>query len=88
LRAIQENFEEGYVKKKKSGNEGECLSILRGAKKGFNGRKTQQMPKVNTKKKKSSFMSFGMSRIKLLVSSKFFRFIIHQRKLDLHYDLC
>jgi hypothetical protein len=31
LRAIQENFEEGYVKK--SGNEGECLSILRGAKK-------------------------------------------------------
>jgi len=50
LRAIQENFEEGYVKKK-SGNEGECLSILRGAKKkGFNGRKTQQMPKVNTKK--------------------------------------
>jgi len=52
LRAIQENFEEGYVKK--SGNEGECLSILRGAKKkkkkGFNGIKTQQMPKFNTKK--------------------------------------
>jgi len=32
LRVIQENFEEGYVKAKKSGNEGECLSILRGAK--------------------------------------------------------
>jgi hypothetical protein len=32
LRAIQENFEEGYVKAKKSGNEGECLSILRGVK--------------------------------------------------------
>ena len=53
LRAIQENFEEGYVKKK-SGNEGECLSILRGAKKGFNGRKTQHMPKVNTKKNQVS----------------------------------
>jgi len=40
LRAIQEIFEEGYVKKKqrkkeekrKSGMEGGCLSILRGAK--------------------------------------------------------
>jgi len=34
LRVIQENFEEGYVKakKKKSGMEGECLSILRWAK--------------------------------------------------------
>jgi hypothetical protein len=38
LRAIQENFEEDYVKakkkkkKKRSGMEGECLSILRGAK--------------------------------------------------------
>jgi hypothetical protein len=31
LRAIQENFEEGYVKAK-SGMEGGCLSILRGAK--------------------------------------------------------
>jgi hypothetical protein len=35
LRVIQENFEEGYVKakkKKKSGMEGECLSILKRAK--------------------------------------------------------
>ena len=36
LRAIQEIFEEDYVKKKKrkkkSGMEGGCLSILRGAK--------------------------------------------------------
>ena len=37
LRALQEIFEEGYVKKKKeekrkSGMEGGCLSILRGAK--------------------------------------------------------
>jgi len=38
LRAIQENFEEGYVKvkkkkeRKKSGMEGECLSILTWAK--------------------------------------------------------
>jgi hypothetical protein len=37
LRALQEIFEEGYVKKKQeekrqSGMEGECLSILRGAK--------------------------------------------------------
>jgi hypothetical protein len=37
LRVIQENFEEGYVnikkkEKRKSGMEGECLSILRGAK--------------------------------------------------------
>ena len=47
-------------------------------KRGFNGRKTQQMPKVNTKK--SSFMSFGVSRIKPLVSSKVFRSIIHHRK--------
>ena len=33
LRAIQEIFEEDYVKKeRKSGMEGGCLSILRGAK--------------------------------------------------------
>jgi hypothetical protein len=40
LRALQEIFEEGYVKKRKkkkeekrkSGMKGECLSILRGAK--------------------------------------------------------
>jgi hypothetical protein len=32
VRAIQENFEEGYVKEKKNGMEGECLSILRGTK--------------------------------------------------------
>jgi len=35
LRVIQENFEEGYVKAKKkrrSGMEGECISILRRAK--------------------------------------------------------
>jgi len=31
LRAIQENFEEGYVKAK-SGIEGGCLSVLRWAK--------------------------------------------------------
>jgi deoxyribodipyrimidine photolyase len=48
-------------------------------KRSFNGKKTQQMPKVNTKKK-SSFMSFGVSRIKSLVSSKKIRLVIHQRK--------
>ena len=57
-------------------------------KRGFNGRKTQQMPKVNTKKKKSSFMSFGVSRIKPLVSSKFLDSLFIREKLDLHYDLC
>jgi hypothetical protein len=43
LRALQEIFEEGYVKikkkkeeKRKSGMEGECLSILRRAKGGHN----------------------------------------------------
>jgi len=44
--------------------EGECPI---NSKKGE--RRTQQMPKVNTKKK-SSFMSFGVSKIKPLVSSK------------------
>jgi hypothetical protein len=86
LRAIQENFEEGYVKAKKSGNEGECLSILRGAKEVSMEERHNKCQKSTPKK--SSFMSFGVSRIKPLVSSKFFRFIIHQRKLDLHYDLC
>jgi hypothetical protein len=56
----------GYVKKKKR-MEGECLSILRRAKE-VSIKERQQMPKVNTKK--SSFMSFGISMIKPLVSSK------------------
>jgi hypothetical protein len=47
--------------------EGECLSILRRAKE-VSIKERQQMPKVNTKK--SSFMSFGVSMIKPLVSSK------------------
>jgi len=85
LRAIQEKFEEGYVKKK-SGNEGECLSILRGAKEVSMEERHNKCQKSTPKK--LSFMSFGVSRIKPLVSSNFFRFIIHQRKLDLHYDLC
>ena len=71
LRALQEIFEEGYVKikkkkeeKRKSGMEGECpINTKKGE------RRTQQMPEVNTKKK-SSFMSFGVSKIKPLVSSK------------------
>jgi hypothetical protein len=46
--------------------EGECLSILRRAKE-VSIKERQQMPKVNTKK--SSFMSFGVSMIKPLVSS-------------------
>jgi len=41
--------------KKKKEMEWECLSILRGAKWGFNLRKTQQMPKV---KKKIEFHVF------------------------------
>ena len=65
LRAIQEIFEEDYVKKKKEWN-GRRMPI--NSKKGK--RRTQQMPEVNTKKKKSSFMSFGVSKIKPLVSSK------------------
>jgi len=79
LRAIQENFEEGYVKaKKKSGNEGECLSILRGAKEVSMEERHNKCQKSTPKK--SSFMSFGASRIKPLVSSKVFRSIIHHRK--------
>jgi len=66
LRVIQENFEERLCKKKKR-MEGECLSILRRAKE-VSIKESQQMPKVNTKK--SSFMSFGVSMIKPLVSSK------------------
>jgi hypothetical protein len=45
-----------------------CLSILREANE-VSIEKRQQVPKVNTRKK-SSFMSFGVSRIKPLVSSK------------------
>jgi hypothetical protein len=71
LRAIQENFEEDYVKakkkkkKKRSGMEGECLSILRGAKEVSI---EERHSKCN--KKKSSSISFGVFRIKPLVSSK------------------
>jgi hypothetical protein len=59
--------------------EGECLSILRGAKEVSIKERHGKCQK-STQKKKSSFMSFGMSRIKPLVSSKKFRLIIHQRK--------
>ena len=72
MRANQENFEEGYVKAKKKKKEGKkkvkwkenALSILRRAKGGHN--KCQK----STPKKKSSFMYFGVSKIKPLVSSK------------------
>ena len=57
IEGIQENFEEGYVKKKqrkkeekrKNEMEGECPI---NSKKGE--RRTQQMPKVNTKKNQVS----------------------------------
>jgi hypothetical protein len=67
LRAIQENVEEGYVKAKKSGMEGECLSILRWAKEVSIEERHNKCQKL---KKKSSFISFGVSRIKPLMSSK------------------
>jgi len=71
VKGIQENFEKGYVKvKKKSGNEGECLSILRGAKEVSMEERHNKCQKSTPKK--SSFMSFGVSRIKPLVSSKKF----------------
>ena len=84
LRALQEIFEEGYVKikkkeeKRKSGMEGGCLSILRGAKEVSMEERHNKCQKSTPKK--SSFMSFGASRIKPLVSSKVFRSIIHHRK--------
>jgi hypothetical protein len=60
LRAIQENFEEGYVKVKKRKKErkkekwdGRRRPIIsKRSKRNFNQGKTQQMPKVNTRKNK------------------------------------
>jgi hypothetical protein len=51
--------------------EGGCLSILRGAKEVSMEERHNKCQKSTPKKKKSSFMSFGVSRIKPLVSSKF-----------------
>jgi hypothetical protein len=61
-------LEEGYVKEKKSRMEGECLSILRGAKEVSIEERHSKCQKSTPKK--SSFISFGVSRIKPLVSSK------------------
>ena len=58
---------------KENGKERKCLSILREARQ-FSIEKRQQMPKVNTRKIEV------VSRIKPLMSSKFFRLVIHQRK--------
>jgi hypothetical protein len=85
LRAIQENVEEGYVKAKKSGMEGECLSILRWAKEVSIEERHNKCQKL---KKKSSFISFGVSRIKPLMSSKRLEWLFIKENLDLHYDLC
>jgi hypothetical protein len=62
---MQENFEEGYVKakKKKVKWKENALSILRRGKEDTTNAKSQHQ-------KKSCFMSFGVSKIKPLVSSK------------------
>jgi len=64
-------------KKKKIGMEGECLSILRGAKDVSIEERHSKCQKSTPKK--SSFMSFGVSKIKHLVFKKII-LIIHQRK--------
>jgi len=58
VKGIQENFEKGYVKVKKSGNEGECLSILRGAKKVSMEERHNKCQKSTPKKKKIKFHVF------------------------------
>jgi hypothetical protein len=50
MEVLQENFAKGYVKKKKSGKEGECLSILRGLKKVLIEERHSKYQKSSTKK--------------------------------------
>ena len=62
--------------------EGECLSILRGAKEVSIEERHNKWQKS---KKKLSFISFDVSRIKPLVSSKRLDCLFIKEKLDLHY---
>jgi len=81
VKGIQENFEKGYVKvKKKKKWKWRRMPInSKRGKKRFQWKKDTTNAK-SQHQKKSSFMSFGVSRIKPLVSSKVFRSIIHHRK--------
>jgi hypothetical protein len=59
--------------------EGECLSILRWAKEVSIEERHNKCQKL---KKKSSFISFGLSRIKLLMSSKRLDWLFIKENLD------
>jgi len=80
LRVIQENFEEGYVKAKKKWKWRRMPINSKRGKRGFNGRKTQQMPKV---KKKIKFHIFWCVYDKASDVFKKIRLVIHQRKVGL-----
>ena len=58
-------------------------------KKRFQWKKdTTNAKSQHQKKKISSFISFGVSRINPLMSSKRLDWLFIKEKLDLHYDLC